>query len=463
MGFYNAGMIGGGGGGGGGGVTSVGLALPASVFNVSGTPVTAAGTLTGAFRTQTTNLVFASDDSGGTTVPSFRALVAADLPGSGAITINTGTATATGLTGGGSVALGGTLTPSVALTFIPTWTGTHTFSKAGITTAQTNAIVLSNLTASTVTVQQQYSPVMTLTGTGWSPVDSVSEVASVGLQVQPVVAGVVYPELAFYSTDNNGTAKLAKMLLDRNSSIATLDFISAAGILRTLAANSIAVVRGNPTDAGGNVAVQLAGAAGVTYTGAAIVSVDNPAGTSKLTVNFNGKVGTNGGIDVLSAGQFALATGLATSVLVGGSALTGTTTVKNNGGSAAALTVDSAAAFANGQDMLTVKNNSVTQGGIRNGTGSAYPQFYSASHALGLYNDNVDGILLGNNTMDFLIGGNAVLKIDNSSYVKWVASREQTTVGAAGGASVIPLSPTTYLQVRNSAGTTLVIPAFAAS
>ncbi len=61
-------------------VTSVGLALPASVFNVAGSPVTGVGTLTGSFANQTANTVFAGPASGGAGAPTFRALVAADLP-----------------------------------------------------------------------------------------------------------------------------------------------------------------------------------------------------------------------------------------------------------------------------------------------------------------------------------------------------------------------------------------------
>ena len=54
-----------GGGGGSGTVTSVGLSLPASIFAVSGSPVTTAGTLTGAYATgQTANIVFGTDGSG---------------------------------------------------------------------------------------------------------------------------------------------------------------------------------------------------------------------------------------------------------------------------------------------------------------------------------------------------------------------------------------------------------------
>lgn len=67
------------GGGGSGTVTSVGLLLPSSVFGVSGSPVTATGTLTGTFNSQSQNLILASPN-GSSGVPSFRSLVAADVP-----------------------------------------------------------------------------------------------------------------------------------------------------------------------------------------------------------------------------------------------------------------------------------------------------------------------------------------------------------------------------------------------
>jgi hypothetical protein len=84
-------------------VTSVGLALPVSVFSVSGSPVTTSGTLTGAFTTQTANTVFAGPASGAATTPTFRALVAADLPSLNStawlLAGNTGTTAWNGTTG----------------------------------------------------------------------------------------------------------------------------------------------------------------------------------------------------------------------------------------------------------------------------------------------------------------------------------------------------------------------------
>ena len=67
------------GGSGTGTVTSVGLSLPASLFNVSGTPVTSSGTLTGTLKSQNQNTVFASPN-GAPGTPSFRSLVVDDIP-----------------------------------------------------------------------------------------------------------------------------------------------------------------------------------------------------------------------------------------------------------------------------------------------------------------------------------------------------------------------------------------------
>lgn len=66
-------------GAGAGSVTSVGLTAP-SIFSVSGSPITAAGTLALALIAQAANLVFSGPTSGGSATPTFRSLVAADIP-----------------------------------------------------------------------------------------------------------------------------------------------------------------------------------------------------------------------------------------------------------------------------------------------------------------------------------------------------------------------------------------------
>lgn len=65
---------------GSGTVTSVGLSLPSSILSVSGSPIIAAGTLTGTLQTQIANTVWAGPTTGAAAQPTFRALVASDIP-----------------------------------------------------------------------------------------------------------------------------------------------------------------------------------------------------------------------------------------------------------------------------------------------------------------------------------------------------------------------------------------------
>ncbi len=73
----------------GGTVTSVGLSLP-SIFTVSGSPVTTTGTLTGSLVVQSANTVFSGPVTGAAASPTFRSLVAADIPILDAAKITTG-------------------------------------------------------------------------------------------------------------------------------------------------------------------------------------------------------------------------------------------------------------------------------------------------------------------------------------------------------------------------------------
>jgi hypothetical protein len=77
--------------GSGGTVTSVGLSLPTQ-FTVTNSPVTGSGTLTGSWNNQTANYVLAGPATGAAAAPTFRALVAADIPSLSYVTSVTGTA-----------------------------------------------------------------------------------------------------------------------------------------------------------------------------------------------------------------------------------------------------------------------------------------------------------------------------------------------------------------------------------
>lgn len=61
-------------------------------------------------------------------------------------------------------------------------------------------------------------------------------------------------------------------------------------------------------------------------------------------------------------------------------------------------------------------------------------------------------------------GGTALHAVTAAGLPRWIAAATvQTTVGAAGGASALPATPTKYLKVVDDGGTTLVVPAYAAA
>ncbi len=66
--------------GGSGTVTSVALTMPTAVFDVAGSPVTTMGSLDVTLDVQNANKVFAGPTTGADAQPTFRALVAADIP-----------------------------------------------------------------------------------------------------------------------------------------------------------------------------------------------------------------------------------------------------------------------------------------------------------------------------------------------------------------------------------------------
>jgi len=68
-----------GGGTGSGTVTSVALTMP-NIFSVTGSPITASGTLAASLATQSANRLFAGPATGSAATPTFRALVATDIP-----------------------------------------------------------------------------------------------------------------------------------------------------------------------------------------------------------------------------------------------------------------------------------------------------------------------------------------------------------------------------------------------
>jgi len=117
---------------GSGSVTSVGLSMP-GIFSVSGSPVTTSGTLTASLNTQTANQVFAGPATGAAAAPTFRSLVAADIPSLATNYIQNQTTVQTAnynISGNGTI--GGSL-------ILPSFTSGSVPFMNGTTVAQSNA------------------------------------------------------------------------------------------------------------------------------------------------------------------------------------------------------------------------------------------------------------------------------------------------------------------------------------
>lgn len=173
-----------------GGVTSVGLSLP-SIFTVSNSPVTTTGTLTATLASQGARTVLIAPATSGE--PTFRLLVAADIPNlpgsiinSGVIApahLGTGTANANTVLHGDGVfrepGVGGTVT-SVGLS-LPS---IFTVSNSPITTSGTLTATLANQTANTV-----------FASSGGAPTFRSLEVGDIpNLPGSQITTGIVAPE-----------------------------------------------------------------------------------------------------------------------------------------------------------------------------------------------------------------------------------------------------------------------------
>lgn len=142
-------------------VTSVALSLP-SIFTVSGSPITGSGTLSASLASQTANTVFAAP-SGAAGAPTFRLLVAGDIPNLDASKITSGTL---------SVARGGT--GASTLTGIVIGNGTSAFTSVAGTASQ---MIRRNATN---TAYEFFSPgtantIATLDGSGKIPTSQLPD------------------------------------------------------------------------------------------------------------------------------------------------------------------------------------------------------------------------------------------------------------------------------------------------
>ena len=254
-----------------GSVTSVGLALPAE-FTISNSPVTSSGTLTGAWANATENYVFAGPATAPAGTPSFRALVAADVPtlnqnttGSAAslsISGQTGLLTFTGITSTNRIKtvrdaddtileLGGSYTPTGTwnwTTATATWP-TFNQNTTGSAGSVVNAVTFTNTGGASAGTTFDGSAARTIDystvgapkadGTGASGTWSISISGSAGSATDATNVAVTADAtnatryLGFYSatSGNNGTLVDADLTYNPSTNtLTTATLVATTGI-----------------------------------------------------------------------------------------------------------------------------------------------------------------------------------------------------------------------------------------
>lgn len=362
-----------------GSVTSVALSAP-SIFSVSGSPVTSSGTLTLSLATQAANVVFAGPSTGVDAAPTFRSLVAADIPSitsskisdfteavqditGGAVTAGTGisvtyddagagtvTVTNTDLgssqaifkniavTGQSTVVADGnddtlTLAGSTGLTITTNaTTDTITFTNSGVTSVNGSTGAISNVALTTGTLGQFASTTSsTLAGV-------ISDETGSGALVFATSPALVTPDL--------GTPSAATLTNATGLPVATGISGLGTGVATFLATPSSANLKSAITDETGSGGA-LVFATSPTLTTPVIDSIV-AAGTGSTATLWNNI--TTGTITIgsgLTSGSISIGASGTTTTIVGNLTVSGTTTTVNS----ETLTVN---------DNIIVLNNNVT-------------------------------------------------------------------------------------------------------
>ena len=238
-------------GGGGGTVTSVDSTTPTSLFTVSGNPITLSGTLAYALTNAASSKVWAGPVSGADAAPTYRSLVAGDIP----------TLPFTKISGTVPVAQGGTnLTATPTNGQLPIGNGTD-YTLAGITAGTgvqvangAGAITLSATGAlgGTVTSVAQSVPTALLSITG-SPITTAGTLA---LGLTNAASGT------FWAGPATGAATTPAY-----RSILVSDLPSTVGTVQSVGVSvpaALLTVSGSPVTTSGTIAIALATAASAT-------------------------------------------------------------------------------------------------------------------------------------------------------------------------------------------------------
>jgi hypothetical protein len=291
----------------GGTVTSVGLADGSTtpIYTISGSPVTAAGTLTFTLATQTANTFFAGPATGSAAQPTFRAIVAGDLPNLSGIYVTQSEVGApsgvASLDSSGKVPVG--QLPSVVMEYEGAWNpntntpalsdGTGTNGNVYYVTAQRTAAVAGNTDPSMVNFQIGDLVIYSSSVGKWQLVTPAAGVSSVN-GAQGAVTVNAINQLTGDGTAGpaSGSASAALTLAAVNSNIGS--FTNAT---LTVNAKGLVTAVSSGTGVGSVTSVGLAAPALFTVSGSPVTS----SGTLTLSYSGTALPVANGGTGQSSA------------------------------------------------------------------------------------------------------------------------------------------------------------------
>ena len=241
-------------------VSSVGLSLP-SIFTVTNSPVVSTGTLTATLATQTANTVFAGPTTGTAAAPTFRALVAGDIPALSYAPATSGTSILYGNGSGGF----SNVTVGTGLSFSA---GTLSSTASGGTVTSVS-VVSANGFAGTVATATS-TPAITLT------TSITGLLKGNGTAISAATSGTDY---------SAGTSALATGIVKSTTSTGALS-IAVSGTDYAPATSGSAILKGN-------------GSGGFS---SATAGTDYSAGTSALTTGLVKSTTTTGALSIAVAG-----------------------------------------------------------------------------------------------------------------------------------------------------------------